>query len=258
MKGTVAPVRGFTLLEVLVVMLIVTILMSGLAVPLAAQAAMRRLEETRRILDDAREALVGFAVANGRLPCPATLASRGEESFDPGGDATNGNCSNFHDGYLPAAAIGLAPLDSEGFARDGWGTEANRVRYAVFGGGRSLGGVTNPFTRTNGMQAATLLSLGAAPSYLFICASAAGATASDCGPAANQLTRRAAFVLVSTGPNGAVGTSPGPDEARNRDASPVFVWHENADLPGNAFDDYLTWVPVGVLASRLVAAGRLP
>jgi hypothetical protein len=130
------------------------------------------------------------------------------------------------------------------------------VRYAVFGAGRSLGGVTNPFTRTNGMQAASLLSLGAAPSYLFICAAAAPASASDCGPAANQLTRRAAFVLVSAGPNAAA--APGPDEARNRDASPVFVWHENSDLAGNAFDDYLTWVPVGVLASRLVAAGRLP
>jgi prepilin-type N-terminal cleavage/methylation domain-containing protein len=250
--------RAFTLLEVLVVMLIMTILMSGLAVPFAAQAALRRLEETRRILDEAREAVIGFAIANGRLPCPATLASRGDESFAPGGDATNGLCSHFHDGYLPAAAIGLSPLDADGFGRDAWGTEANRIRYAVFGAGRSLGGVTNPFTRTNGMQAASLLSLGSAPSYLHICASAAPATGTDCGPAANQLTRRAAFVLVSTGPTGAQRPSPGPDEARNLDASPVFVWHENSDRPGNEFDDYLTWTPVSVLASRLVAAGRLP
>lgn len=250
--------RAFTLLELALVMLIVTLLAAGLAVPLSTQAELRRLAETHRILEDAREALLGFAVANGRLPCPATLASRGEESFAAGGDATNGNCSNFHDGYLPAAAIGLSPLDSAGFARDGWGSESNRIRYGVFGSGRALGGVTNPFTRTQGMQAATLLALGSGPSYLFICSTATAASASDCGPAANQLTRRAAFVLISPGPNAGTPPVPGSDEARNLDADPVFVSRENASGPGPAFDDQLTWVAVSVLASRLVAAGRLP
>ncbi len=99
---------------------------------------MRRHEETRRILDEAREALLGFAAAHGRLPCPASAGSRGMESFAAGGDALNGNCSNFHGGFLPAASLGLPPLDPEGFARDGWGTHANRIRYAVFGDGRAL------------------------------------------------------------------------------------------------------------------------
>ena len=44
--------RGFTLLEVMLVMLILTILVSGLAVPLSTQVAMRRHQETRRILDE--------------------------------------------------------------------------------------------------------------------------------------------------------------------------------------------------------------
>ena len=33
--------------------------------------------------------------------------------------------------------------------------------------------------------------------HLFVCATGAGATASGCGPAANQVTRRAAFVLMA-------------------------------------------------------------
>jgi hypothetical protein len=51
---------------------------------------------------------------------------------------------------------------------------------------------------------------------------------------------------------------PGTDESRNLDGDAVFVSHEFSTAPGNEFDDYLTWVPVNVLASRMIAAGRLP
>jgi prepilin-type N-terminal cleavage/methylation domain-containing protein len=250
--------RAFTLLEVMLAMLILTILVSGLAVPLATQVAMRRHEETRRILDDSREALLGFAATHGRLPCPATADSRGEESFAPGGDSTNGNCANFHDGFLPAAAIGLSPLDPQGFARDGWDTDANRIRYAVFGAGGSIGGVTNPMTRANGLQQATLAALGDSPGYLVICGVGALATPSGCGPAVNQLTRRAVFVLLSAGPNAGRHPAAGTDESRNLDGDAVFVSHEVSTAAGNEFDDTLTWVPVNVLAGRMIAAGRLP
>jgi prepilin-type N-terminal cleavage/methylation domain-containing protein len=249
---------AFTLVELCVVLLIVAVLLAGVSVPIAAQVQMRRHEDTRRLLDEAREALMGFAAANARLPCPASATSRGEESFAPGGDAANGQCSNFHDGFLPAAALGVAPLDDEGYLRDAWMTRANRVRYAVFGAGATVNGVANAFTRANGLQAATLAGLGAAPHFLILCASGGGLTATSCGPAANQLTRRAAFVLLSLGPDANAVPPPGSDAERNLDGDGVFVWHEASEAPGNAFDDVLTWVPVNVLASRLVAAGRLP
>ena len=250
--------RAFTLLEVMLVMLILTILVTGLAVPLATQVAMRRHEETKRILEEAREALLGFAATHGRLPCPATAGSRGEESFAAGGDSLNGNCSGFHDGLLPAASIGLSPLDPEGFAQDGWGTPQNRIRYAVFGAGQAIGGVTNPMTRANGMQQATLAALGDFPGFLVICGVGTSAGASDCGAASNRLTRRAVFVLLSLGPNAARHPGPGSDESRNLDGDGVFVSHEDSNAPGNEFDDYLTWVPVNILANRMIAAGRLP
>jgi prepilin-type N-terminal cleavage/methylation domain-containing protein len=250
--------RGFTLLEVMVVMLVMTILLAGIAVPIGAQVALRRQEETRRLLDDAREAILGFAATNGRLPCPASPDTRGEESFAPGGDALNGNCSNFHDGFLPAATLGLSPLDGTGFARDGWGTEANRIRYAVFGSGRAVGGIVNPLTRANGMRQATLAALGDATGFLVICSSGASITGSGCGPAVNQLTRRAAFVLLSLGPNAPTPPPPGSDESRNVDGNGVFVSREVSGQPGSEYDDTLAWVPLNILASRMLAAGRLP
>jgi len=248
--------HAFTLIELAMVMLILGVLLAGMAVPLATQVAMRRYEETRRQLEEAKDALMGFAAAHGRLPCPASAASNGAESFAPGGDALNGSCSNFHDGLLPGASLGLAPLDGNGYVRDPWGTPANRIRYAVSGG--AVNGVANALTRANGMQSATLAGLGAAPNYLWICTTASGASGSGCGAAANQLTRRAAFVLLALGPNAPVVPATGSDEARNLAGTPVFVSHEISTRPGNEFDDLVTWVPINILITRLVAAGRLP
>ena len=249
---------GFTLIEVMVVLVILTVMLSGLALPLAAQLQMRRQEEARRQLDEAKEALLGFAVAHGRLPCPASPGSNGVESFAAGGDAINGNCSNFYDGYLPGATLGLAPLDPEGFVRDPFMTSRSRVRYAVFGGGADVNGVVNPLTRANGMQSATLAGLGAAPRFIVICSSGAHASASGCGPATSQLTFRAAFVLLSLGPNGATEPAPGTDEARNLAGNPVFVHHEPSAVAGSEFDDLVQWVPVHLVVNRLLVAGRLP
>lgn len=248
---------GFTLIEVMVVLVILTVMMSGLALPLAAQLQMRRQEEARRQIDEAKEALLGFAVAHARLPCPASAASNGMESFAPGGDAANGSCSNFYDGFLPGATLGLAPLVS-GFVRDPWMTTGSRVRYAVFGGGADVNGVVNPLTRANGMQSATLAGLGAAPHYIMICSTGALASGSSCGPAANQLTFRAAFVLLSLGPNGASQPAAGSDEARNLAGNPVFIHRDASSVAGAEFDDLVHWVPVHLVVNRLLVAGRLP
>ena len=241
----------------MVVIVILTLLLSGLALPLAAQLQVRRAEETRRTLDVARDALLGFAASHGRLPCPASETSAGEEAFAPGGDASNGNCETFYAGWLPAATLGLSPVDGGGYLRDAWDTPRNRVRYAVFGNA-AVNGVANPLTRAAGLRMATLPALGAASHYVFICSTGANATASGCGPAANQLTRRAAFVLVSLGANAAATPSPDSDEARNLSGTPVFVYHEESAVGGNGFDDVVTWTPVGLVVSRMVSAGLLP
>lgn len=245
---------GFTLVEVMVVLLVLAVMASALALPVAAQLHWRRMEEARRQMDDAREALLGFAAAQGRLPCPALEGSRGQESFAAGGDATNGECADFHGGFLPAAALGVAPLDSEGFLRDPW--MAARLRYAV--AGVSVNGVPRALTRANGLQSATLAGVGDAPHFLFVCASGQAANASGCGPAANHLTRKAAFILLATGANGGTAPAAGSDEARNLDGDAVFVSREASTAAGREFDDVLQWGSVHLVVHRLVSAGRLP
>jgi prepilin-type N-terminal cleavage/methylation domain-containing protein len=246
--------RGFTLVEVMVVLLVLAVMASGLALPIAAQLQLRRMEEARRQMDDAREALLGFAAAQGRLPCPALPGSRGQESFAAGGSAANGECADFHGGFLPAAALGVGPVDREGFLPDPW--MAGRLRYAV--AAVTVNGVPRALTRANGVQAATLAGVGDAPHFLFVCASGEAANASGCGPAALQLTRKAAFVLLATGANGGAPPAAGSDEARNLDGDAVFVHREASTAAGREFDDMVQWGSVHLLVNRLLAAGRLP
>jgi len=246
---------GYTLLELAVAILVIALLTGTLALPLAAQVELRRTEETRRRLGEARDVLLAFAATHGRLPCPASGTSRGEESFDASGDASDGRCAHFTDGWLPAATLGLAPLDADGYLRDAWDTPRSRVRYAVYGG--AVNGVAQALTRTNGLQAATLPAIGAQSHYLFVCVSAAGASAAGCGPATNQLTRRAAFVLHSAGAD-ASRDAVGVDEARNLAGDGTFVSRDAGDDPRNPFDDVVQWTPVHLVVHRMLAAGRLP
>lgn len=248
---------GFALLEIWVVLVVLAVLISGLALPLAAQVQMRRQEELRRQMEEARDAVMGFAAAQGRLPCPAVDGGGGTEAFAAGADASTGACADFYGGFLPAASLGLAGVDAEGFARDPWGSPRNRLRYAVFGAA-SVNAIANPLTRTDGMRQATLAGLGAASHFLFICSSGAEASASGCGPASRQLTRRAAFVIFSLGPTATATPLAGSDEARNLDGDAVFVSREAASAPGHEFDDVLLWVPIHLVAHRLLMAGRLP
>ena len=254
MRSSPRPERsGFSLLEIAIGLAALAIAFAALAVPLASQVQLRRAEEARRQLDEAREAILGFAAAHARLPCPATPASRGYEAFAPGGGAADGRCADFHGGLLPAASLALSPLDDEGFLRDPWQSRANRVRYAVHGG--SVNAVAFALTSAGGMGRATLAGLGEAPHYLYVCATGAAAGPSGCGPAANQLTRRAAFVILSAGPNAARPDAPGVDEARNLDGDAAFVAREAG---ADGFDDLLQWGSIHLLAHRMVAAGRLP
>ncbi|MBK9020581.1 MAG: prepilin-type N-terminal cleavage/methylation domain-containing protein [Sulfuritalea sp.] len=241
--------RGFTLVELAIVMFIVALLLGGMLLPLSAQQDVRSYGDTQKLLTDARDALQGFAMANDRLPCPASSTSNGVED-PPGG----GPCAHPHDGFFPAATVGMAPVDGSGYLIDGWGSNAdNRVRYAVSTAN------TNALTTGSGMKTAGITAL--APD-LRICN--AGANVSNPGPTADcaantALATDAVAVIYSLGKNAGTGGA-GTDETHNPNprsttvADRAFV---NAQQ-GTNFDDQMIWLSKGTLFNRMVASGRLP
>lgn len=263
--------NGFTLTELAVVFVIISLLLATAMYTLSAQTEQRTFEETRRRLEAARELLLAFAIVNGRLPCPARDGSAGDEVRIPDSPLTanSGKCQDsvpvedyyggivggVTGGLLPARAIGFQITDASGFALDGYG---NRIRYAVekfvigCAGSSALPHFTYaPNMKTNGITCQ--------PRDLLLCKSAAGVNGTpgttSCG-AAGVLTNQNLVVAVvySMGKNGATGTA-GADEAANvNDGDPVFVWH----TPTPTFDDQMTWITVGELYGKLIAAGILP
>jgi type II secretory pathway pseudopilin PulG len=242
----VRQVLGFTLVEIAIVLMIVALFIGALLVPLSAQVTQRRTDETVRALNDISEALIGYAAANGRLPCPASMTSLGQESFAPGKNATDGTCSKPFDGFVPAVDLGIRPTDPEGFAVDGWGI---RIRYAVTTDHNSA------FTRINGMKDEKIEDLDP---ELRVCVSATGVTTTSCGTS-TVLANKAPVVLLSLGANGVSGIH-GADEGANLDGNAVFVYHTPAPVgaAGGEFDDLVTWLSPNILYSRMIAAGRLP
>lgn len=232
---------GFTLVEMAIVLLIVTLLMTGLVPTISSQFEQRHRNETSKQLDEIRDALLGFAVANGRLPCPAYPNSNGVESPTTG----TGICDHPYDGFVPAVTLGITPTDSNGYALDGW---SNRIRYAV------TTDHANAFTKaTNGMQT---WGMSALTPDLSVCDSATGITVTTCGTA-TKLTNNAVAVIYSVGKN---STSAGIDEAANLNGDQVFVNHvpAMAGVPNGEFDDVVTWLSPNILFNRMVAASKLP
>ncbi|QKJ66679.1 type II secretion system protein [Deefgea piscis] len=247
---------GFSLLEMAIVLLVVGILMAAGLGALNVQISQRRWNETQQMLRAANEALIGFALSNNRLPCPAdpslanTAANAGKEARN-GAGANAYRCSLVF-GDLPWQDLGLPELDA-------WG---GRLQYQVTtsttgGAGSSyandLAGRDDAGTPNCGSSAMkpcfTLATLGKIAVY--------SASRRD-GQAVSAIKRidDAAAVVFSGGPNG-VGSS--ADELENRDAiadgsTPRFV----QDAPDAEFDDLLTWLPTTILYYRLVSAERLP
>lgn len=252
--------EGFTLVEMAVVMVIIGLLLGGLLMPLNMQMEQRQYAQTQKTLEDAKEALLGFAMANGRLPCPATAASNGIESPVGGGACTN----NFN-GFLPAATLGLSPVDNNSYAIDGFGgTPANRIRYAV------TNALANAFTTANGLKNVGVSNIGLpANTFLYVCNATPGGAPPylNCG-AATPFSTKTAFLIYSVGKNagttGGLGNdeivNPNPiDSATGNDS--VFVSHEPTPAAAAAngeFDDILLWVSSSTLVSKMVSAGQLP
>jgi prepilin-type N-terminal cleavage/methylation domain-containing protein len=241
--------RGFTLIEMAIVLVIVTILIGGLAMPLSAQIQARRIAETRHDMEAIHDALIGYAMSHTfphptipgevrhYLPCP-------DNNNDGLEDARNGagQCSNKRAG-LPWITLGVEGADA-------WG---NRYTYAV---DRIYSNNQSGFSST---PAATSAELEIYPS------------ASCTAPAVMQ---DIPAVVVSHGPQGrgalnmGGGTPLAPasvaaDERQNLNvgtgslpcnSSTRFVSH----TPTDDFDDLVTWLSKYPLFNRVCPAGGCP
>lgn len=160
-------VAGFSLVEMAIVLAIVGLLLGALLPTLSSQIEQQRRTETRKYMDEVRDALLGYAIANKRLPCPA--------ANDNGSAQATCTTTASQFGKLPYKDLGVTDKDAFGSV----------LVYAV--------------TKEFAVNTFTLNTLGTA-NTMAVCPSA-----SNCP--ATYLTNNAVVVVVSRGANWASATS---------------------------------------------------
>ena len=265
--------RGFTLTELAVVLVIVGLLTGSLLGSYSTMVSIGKFKDAQTQLSTVSDALLGFASANGRLPCPATDGvsygasnSYGVESPSGGGACSVVSTNRPGLGYVPAATLGLTPVDSQGFLIDPWN---NRILYAV----TNSTTFNNEFTTQGALRTALIDASTSTPAPdLRICTTTPinnpGTTTAACVNNAQTLTNSAAAVIISPGPNGATGGT-GADEAQNlhSPALPVpstpwpkdRVYISHTQSPAGAtqgeFDDLVLWISPALVYNRIMSGG---
>ena len=264
---TAAPQQGgFSLIELAMALFIVALLMGTLLSPLSGAFEERRRQSTRAQLKEINQALLGFAAVRGRLPCPASAQSHGQEAFiGDGNPLTGGDCQVQH-GFVPAATLSLtSPLNSDGLLLDAW---HNPYRYSVDqsnvdGSGQS----TADFTTTGDMAAVGMPNLS--PQLLVCTRAASNQNCSDNGGTlrANHLVA----VTLSMGADWATYSS--LDQRANAGGASLNSATRSYPMANNRyfvsasytqsnddqhFDDLVIWLSDNLLYTHLLKAGQLP
>lgn len=253
-------VNGFSLVELAVVLAVLGLLAAGLLAPLEVQMESRDRAAAQRQLEQAREALYGFAMRFGRLPCPD---ADGDGRADPAFDAVRkitASCTR-NGGSLPGVELGVPAVDP-------WG---QRLRYRV----------TAPrFTWPDSDG----LCNGGTQLELDFCAMGEleihgrgdnpATTGAQEGKFDFLMASEVPALVWSGGRNGAasgdMATPSGTDEAGNQDGDARFLFRPFSrgqagcsdagaeSVPLCEFDDLGVWLSPYALFERLVAARRLP
>ncbi|CDG82737.1 hypothetical protein [Janthinobacterium agaricidamnosum] len=200
----------------------------------------QRERKTLATLVQAREALLGFAAVNGRLPRPAASSLDGREQS--AACRSEADCS----GFLPWVTLGIDGADS-------WG---KLLRYSV-----TPAMTVAPIAALSAVATKTVHSRDERGRLFLLAGYTVCGLSSQCLP----------FVVFSQGRNNVGVAANGMtqanmaqgnlDEAANQQASVRFISRMASDdtaQPGGTFDDMLVWSTLPALYQRMRAARNLP
>lgn len=274
--------KGFSLAELAVVMVIVGLLLAGALIPFSAQIDLKNVADTQRTMDSIREAIIGFAQANGRLPCaadgtkPSGSAGAGTELYTP--PPGSAQCST----VPPLGLAGVVPWATLGVPEtDGWGRRFSYYVVQEFADDNSKNtwqtALQNP-----ACTPPTNAPLPSAPTSFALCTlgNLIVNTRDDTTHLSFPVGSSLAAVIISHGKNGRGAYQPsgilmpapvGLDETRNASRPPVLntffnrpptpsasVCDDTAAGPFCEFDDLVVMITSNLLIARMVSAGRLP
>jgi prepilin-type N-terminal cleavage/methylation domain-containing protein len=290
-----SPNKGFTLAELAVAVAIIGLLLAGAMIPFSTQIEVRNVVDTQRTMESIREAIIGFAQASGRLPCPANGST-------PAGAAGAGTevkpffpCS-FAFGVVPWTTLGVPETDAWG-RRFSYGVSPAFADVSTSTWSTTT--TTTPISPGNQNPLCTPTPLPNSPTTFALCTLGAIAVFTRGGSttAAAPLGTALPAVIISHGKNGSgawqtngIRLTPipsGNDEAANVNGNttatpavalgyPSWAFYSRTPTPAASgcvdpipggpassaplceFDDIVVVISSSTLIARMVAAGRLP
>ncbi len=221
--------NGFTLLELAISLLIVGLLFAGILGPLSTRVEQKERQTTQALLDEIKESLYGFAMVNGRLPCPDT----GTDGVEDPVNGVGGCSAATGTGALPYATLGVSKEDS-------WGSGFTYSMTKLFGDDTDgTGACVIPVTPTLGVS-------------FELCADGDIIIEDEAG---NTIVDKIPALVFSGGKEKYTGSSL---ETENSNGDIKFVYTDYRQEPTKEFDDLMIWISPNILKNRMVQAGRLP
>ncbi len=242
--------NGFTLIELAIVLFIVGLLLAGILTPMATSVEQSRRSTLDEQYNEIEETLIGFAIVNGRLPCPdcplgaiAAACSAGGNVINDGiEDQSNGGVGNGcavgvttnAEGNLPWVTLGVGGTDP-------WG---NTLRYQVDEAFADIDVETgcDPATANVSFSICTTATITIQD------------TGDTCGTAISNVASNVPAVIYSQGNE----TATSCNELENTDGDIRFVDMDYNLTAATYYDDMIHWLSPFVLKSRMVKAEVLP
>ncbi|MFK8076215.1 MAG: type II secretion system protein [Granulosicoccus sp.] len=231
--------RGFTLVELAIVLLIVGLLSKSILKPVALAQERQRYHKNKITLQLVKESLLAHVVAKGTLPCPIPAS----HSYSVDSDVV----CNIGQGGIPAAMLGIeGAVDEYGALLDEW----NRTfLYAVSLKSHAKEGdeFLPDWTSVGEASAVGIPNLRGS---LALCTQAVSGSCPMSQIRANEL----AFVVVSFGEK---MISSGL-ESENSDGDNIFIAAEYSIEKTTAFDDQIVWSSAQEVMYWMLRAAWLP
>ena len=254
---------GFTLVEIAIVLLIVTILLGYSVAMFPLQQELKQYRRVKVEMDSVIGHLIAFAQVNGRLPCPdtSTDSDLSGNTVDGGEDRVGLNACEAYFGFLPGRTLGInGKFNAAGVMVDPWDSG---YRYAISDTNTTgaPGNLDIDLVTPNGIRDEGISNV---EPDLFICDDSG-----ELGNDFNCTTVTGDEVVGSKGAVAAVIISLGKDsnipatsniQAENSDnfhdgtQDKVYIFSPRRD----DYDDVVRWLSTNLLFSKMIEADRLP
>jgi len=248
---------GFTLIEIAIVLLVVTILLGYSVAMFPKQQELKQYRAVEAEMDSIIEHLIAHAQVNGRLPCPDTSAGGTVADIDGIEDRVGINDCEASFGFLPARTLGMnGRYNDAGVLEDSWG---QGYGYAISEVDAGVNGDIDLVT-ANGIRDEGMAAVSAALD-LSICddSAVAGFDLTCAAAASNDVVINVAAVIISLGKDNAIPATSNIqaenlDDFHNGANDTVYVFSPRRD----DYDDVVKWIPASLLFSKMIEAEQLP